>query len=276
MPPNSKMWALGVSPPPRVQRMQVREWMQAGYGVFYGDGSDRNFAACVPVVERQSVGRGELRGVLHALLQRKPGERLVVVLDSLYVYKGIMEWSPKWRRHGWRTSSGEVGHRDLWEQILWERERAGLALQIHWVPSHLGVEGNVGADQLAEQGRQSHPNNFQRLPKRPQAEPQWEALGLEEMCSDPGEAQDSGRSSYQGTMCSESWSSGEWGSSSGCSTTVSDSRRLSSGSGDSGFSTDINDTRRTKMGRVREGRDNQEGLQRSLRACAEQSGQCCD
>ena len=77
--------------------------------------SDRNFAAHVPVTERQSVSHGELRGVLHALLHSKPGERLVVVLDLLYVYRGIVHWLPKWRRHGWRTLSGEVGHRDLWE-----------------------------------------------------------------------------------------------------------------------------------------------------------------
>uniref|UniRef100_A0A7S4CXH6 ribonuclease H n=1 Tax=Eutreptiella gymnastica TaxID=73025 RepID=A0A7S4CXH6_9EUGL len=137
--------------------------MQAGYGVFCGDRSDCNFAAHVPVTDRQSVSRG----VLHALLQHKPGERLVVVLDSLYVYMGIVDWSPKWRCHGWRTPSGEVGHRDLWEQILWEQERAGAGLQVRWVPSHLGVEGNIGADRLAEQGRRAHPNNSRSLPKRP-------------------------------------------------------------------------------------------------------------
>ena len=50
-----------------------------------------------------------------------------------------------------------MGHKDLWEQILWEQERVGMTLQIHWVPSHLGVEGNVGTDRLAEHGRPSHP-----------------------------------------------------------------------------------------------------------------------
>ena len=42
--------------------------MQARYGVFYGKMSERNFAALVPVLERQSVSLGELRGLLHALL----------------------------------------------------------------------------------------------------------------------------------------------------------------------------------------------------------------
>ena len=111
-------------------------------------------------------------------------------MDSLYVYHGVVEWSTKWRRHGWPTSSGEVGHRDLSEQILWERERAGDELQIRWVPSHLGVEGDARADQMAEQGRGAHPNNQQSLPKRPRVEPQWEELGLLEMSSDDTEAWD--------------------------------------------------------------------------------------
>ena len=72
------------------------------------------------MTKRHSVSCGELRGVPHALLQCKPGEPLVVVLDSLYVYRGIVDWSPKWRCHGWRTLGGELGHRHLWEQILWE------------------------------------------------------------------------------------------------------------------------------------------------------------
>ena len=84
------------------------------------------------------------------MLQRQQGERLVVVLDSEYVYKGITQRSEKWRRHGWRTSSGDVGHRDLWEHILWLREGVGNQLQLRWAPSHLKVPGNEGADELAE------------------------------------------------------------------------------------------------------------------------------
>ena len=46
---------------------------------------------------------------------------LAVVLDS--------QWSSRRRRRGWRTSSAEVGHRDLWEQSLWLREQAGEQVQ---------------------------------------------------------------------------------------------------------------------------------------------------
>ena len=42
-------------------------------------------------------------------------------MHSEYVYKGKLEW----RRQGWRCSTGEVGHCDLWEQILWLREAQG-------------------------------------------------------------------------------------------------------------------------------------------------------
>ena len=155
----------------------VRGWRQEGYGMWFAEASARNHAAPIPESERQSVSRGELRGVIHAILQRRQGERLVVVLDSEYVYKDIMEWSAKWRRHGWRTASGEVGHRDLWEQILWERKTAGEELHVHWVPSHLGVHGNHQADGLAEEGRQMHPHNRHGLPKRPRVEPMWADLG---------------------------------------------------------------------------------------------------
>ena len=111
-------------------------WRQVGYGVFFGADADCNFAVHVPVAERQSVSRGELQGGLHALFHCKPGERLVVVLDSMYVYRGITEWLlAHLQRAG--GAQGLVG-----TDSVGARKGRG--------PSHLGVEGNVGADQLAE------------------------------------------------------------------------------------------------------------------------------
>ena len=71
----------------------------------------------------------------------------MVVLDLEYVEKG----KTIWRRHGWKMSSGEVGRKHLWEHIWWLREDAGDLLQVRWVPSHLSVEGNKEADELANQ-----------------------------------------------------------------------------------------------------------------------------
>ena len=52
---------------------QVCGWWQAWYGVWFGEGEDRNIGAPVPTHERQSVSRGELRGVLYTLEQRRGG-----------------------------------------------------------------------------------------------------------------------------------------------------------------------------------------------------------
>ena len=64
----------------------------------------------VSVTERQSVSKGELCGILLALQHRRAAEKMVVVLNSEYVYKGTTEWSLKWHRHSWRVMSREVGH----------------------------------------------------------------------------------------------------------------------------------------------------------------------
>ena len=237
---------------------RVRGWMQAGYGVWFGEGSSRNCHACVPAHERQSISRGELRGVLRALQDRRPGERMVVVLDSEYVYKGVVEWSPKWRRHAWRCSTGEVGHRDLWEAILWLRESAGGDVRLRWVPSHLAVPGNEAADALAERGRELHLNNLLPLSKRRRVA-EWDELGLEPMVeTEPLSDPDTGEDSGAGTSEDEevlSVSSAEL-SGGGFSTDVSDRARERAqefgnmGVWDTDYSTDVSDSRKRKGRRV--------------------------
>ena len=213
----------------------VRGWAQAGYGAWYGPGSLRNSSDFVPLGEKQSVSTAELRGVLHAVRSRRWEERMIVVLDSEYVFKGIMQWSSKWERHQWRVSGREVEHKELWMAVLAERELAGDRLQVRWVPSHLRVAGNEEADTMAEQGRLQHPYNEDSLPKRRRLEQQWEELGLEEMSSGEGEASDSGYSHSTGSLLGEegapeakpSWSLDllGWGDSDDYSTDVSDNPR---------------------------------------------------
>ena len=209
---------------------RVRGWMQAGYGVWFGDNNSRNFRAHVPAHERQSISRGELRGLLHAMLSRAAGERMVVVVDSEDVFKAITVWTERWKRHGWRTSLGEVGHIDLWEHIDGLRGEAGDNLQVRWVPSHLGVAGNEAADELAGQGRELHPYNLLPLSKRRRVT-EWDALGLEPMAEvsdlDLGSEVDSG---------------GPSGGSSTASSTSGDEDFPLSSSDDVSFGTDVSDT----------------------------------
>ena len=238
---------------------RVRGWMQAGYGVWFGPHHNRNFSAHVPAHERQSISRGELRGVLHAMLSRAVGERMVIVLDSEYVFKGITIWTEKWKRHGWRTSMGEVGHRDLWEQIDLLRGMGGEQLQVRWVPSHLNVEGNEAADELAGKGRELHPNNLLPLSKRRRVT-EWDAPGLEPMAEtsglEAGPEVDSGGGSSSDTRSSSSSGSGESLSALSCfgsdgeepySTNVSDTRLgRPTGTDSDEFSTDVSDSRKRR------------------------------
>ena len=123
--------------------------------------SERN-AAPVPTPERRSLSRAELRGVLHALRGRRAGERLVTVLDCEYVFKGITEWTVKWKRHGWCSRGKEIGQRDLWQEIWRPRQAAGSQVVVLWMPPHLNAKGNDEADVLAEAGHTQLPHNKRR------------------------------------------------------------------------------------------------------------------
>ena len=67
----------------------VKGWSQAGYGGWYGHGSDKNFSVFIPLAERQSNNRAELRAVLKVLQQKQPSAKLHVVMDAEIVFKGI-------------------------------------------------------------------------------------------------------------------------------------------------------------------------------------------
>ena len=118
----------------------------------------------------------------------------------------------------------------------WERERAGDELQIHWIPSHLGVQGNEEADALAEAGRLSHPDNDRPVAKRPRVESMWEDLGLEEMSSEVSSSQ---RSEFASATVSEAKDM----------ESASTSSEGSEGGGSlSGFSTDVSTNPKRRRG----------------------------
>ena len=146
---------------------RVGGWDQAGYGCFYGDHHPRNVSAHVPEGETQSNNRGEVRAVLCALEGKSDSEKMTIVVDSEYVYDALTKHILKWEKAGWRSSSGAVSHSDLWIPVLAQMRRHQQTARFIWVPSHVGIVGNEGADQLAEQGRLSHPYNLTRFAKRP-------------------------------------------------------------------------------------------------------------
>lgn len=74
-----------------------------------------------------------------------------VYLDSAYVQKGITEWVPGWVKRGWVNSKREpVANRDLWQQLIAERDRFE-DIRFLKVKGHANNEGNNIADALVNQ-----------------------------------------------------------------------------------------------------------------------------
>ena len=142
-------------------------WDQAGYSFFYGYHHPRNISAHVPEAETQSNNRGEVKAVLCALEAKSDSEKMIIVVDSEYVYDALTKHILKWEKAGWRSSLGVVSHSDLRIPVLAQLRRHLQTARFIWVPSHVGIVRNEGVDQLAKQGRLSHSYHLTRFAKRP-------------------------------------------------------------------------------------------------------------
>jgi len=91
--------------------------------------------------------RMELRAAIEALRTTADCTAVIIITDSQYVRRGVVDWLAKWKRSGWRTSAGQpVENRDLWteidglarERVVWE-----------WTRGHAGTPGNERCDVIA-------------------------------------------------------------------------------------------------------------------------------
>lgn len=96
--------------------------------------------------------RMELTAAIRALKALKEPSDVRIFTDSQYVQKGIHEWLPGWIRKGWRTTSGKVANRDLWEQLI-EAEKPHQVKWV-WLRGHDGDVNNQRVDWLARKARQ--------------------------------------------------------------------------------------------------------------------------
>ncbi|KAK7198024.1 ribonuclease H1 [Novymonas esmeraldas] len=126
---------------------------RAGYGGYYGSLADpRNFSLAVPLSESQTNNRGELRAVIHALVQSfvdagapagaleathlvdpspwrlgdldSPLPHLVICTDSRYVIDGLTRYAKTWVENGFVLSTkAPVQNQDLWRQLIRLRDR---------------------------------------------------------------------------------------------------------------------------------------------------------
>ena len=182
---------------------RVGGWNQAGFGCYYGDRHPSTFSDFVPVGQPQTNNRAEARAMLRV------GARVTIALDSEYVYDGLTKHILRWERDFWRTGAGPVAHADLWIQLLACMRLHQTSVRFFWLPSHVGIDGNEGADALVEQGRLQHPYNELRQAKRHwlDADLPRQATDLPSECSwvhsEEGGAVDEGTSvsSVEGDEC---------------------------------------------------------------------------
>lgn len=105
---------------------------------------------------KQTNQRAELTAVARAL-DHVPIDRDVhIYTDSKYSIQCLTEWTPKWMRNQWKTSTGkDVENRDLVEPIvsrICEREACKAKTKLQWIKGHANDPGNVAADELAVKG----------------------------------------------------------------------------------------------------------------------------
>lgn len=112
-------------------------------------------------VEREMSGyeaattnnRMELTAAIQSLNSLPAGSEVELFTDSQYVQKGIEEWLPNWLRRNWKSSSGKVANRDLWELLV--AAAARHTVRWHWVRGHAGNMLNQRVDRLVVKTRRS-------------------------------------------------------------------------------------------------------------------------
>lgn len=95
--------------------------------------------------------RMEMMAAIAGLEVLKRPTHVELVSDSTYVGKGLSEWLPKWKAHGWRRRVGtgwaEIKNEDLWRRldVLLQRH----TVRFTHVRGHQGHEENERCDTLA-------------------------------------------------------------------------------------------------------------------------------
>jgi ribonuclease HI len=102
--------------------------------------------------DESTNNRMELTAAIRALRSLKEPSSVTIYTDSQYLQKGIGEWLPGWIRKNWRTTSGKVANRDLWEELI--AAEKPHTVRWEWLRGHDGDPNNQRVDQLARKARQ--------------------------------------------------------------------------------------------------------------------------
>jgi ribonuclease HI len=102
--------------------------------------------------DESTNNRMELTAAIRALRSLKEPSSVTIYTDSQYLQKGIGEWLPGWIRKNWRTTSGKVANRDLWEELI--AAEKPHTVRWEWLRGHDGDPNNQRVDLLARKARQ--------------------------------------------------------------------------------------------------------------------------
>ncbi|RNA00413.1 ribonuclease H1 [Brachionus plicatilis] len=122
----------------------------AGIGVFWGKNHPLNISKRLNGL--QTNNRAEINAAIVAISQALTydASELTIYTDSKFMMNSINDWINKWKKNGWKTSSGEsVKNIDDFKRL----DDLCSKIKINWiyVPGHKGHYGNEEADRLATQ-----------------------------------------------------------------------------------------------------------------------------
>ncbi|BDU59762.1 ribonuclease HI [Candidatus Rickettsia kotlanii] len=98
--------------------------------------------------------RMEITAALEALRVLKKSCNIEIYTDSKYLQQGITAWIHNWIKNNWCKSNNEpVKNADLWQKLYAELSKHTIIWK--WVKGHANNSGNIAADKLAVQGRET-------------------------------------------------------------------------------------------------------------------------
>jgi len=90
---------------------------------------------------------GVILGCQYILDHPDLGTEVTIVSDSEYVVNGSTTWLPKWKLKKWKTTTGDVKNKELWEAI--DYLKTVLNITFRWTKGHSNNTLNNLADELA-------------------------------------------------------------------------------------------------------------------------------
>jgi ribonuclease HI len=88
-----------------------------------------------------------LMGLEYILNHPNLNKDVTIISDSEYVINGASKWLNVWKRKNWKTTTGNVKNRVLWEAI--DSLKESLNITWKWVKGHSNIALNNLADELA-------------------------------------------------------------------------------------------------------------------------------